>query len=98
PALRREQSPYGTATLSKPGKEDLAMTGPLMMGAMLATPEPQAFALDTRREWNPFRVGISTHRLIRAERVTPAHRYRPTAGAPNVDTSVAHFGQAHDRC
>jgi octopine/nopaline transport system substrate-binding protein len=28
---------YGTSTLSKPGNEDLAMTGPLMKGAMLAT-------------------------------------------------------------
>src|SRR5258708_38695349 len=28
---------YGTSTLGKPGNEDLAMTGPLMKGAMLAT-------------------------------------------------------------
>ena len=28
---------YGTTTLSKPGNEDLTMTGPLMKGAMLAT-------------------------------------------------------------
>jgi lysine-arginine-ornithine-binding protein len=28
---------YGTSTLAKPGNEDLAMTGPLMKGAMLAT-------------------------------------------------------------
>jgi octopine/nopaline transport system substrate-binding protein len=28
---------YGTSTLSKPGNEDLAMSGPLMKGAMLAT-------------------------------------------------------------